>query len=221
MVLLICLCFGCGYWADLWRDCSQIRESCPCTWHSWLFVSSGRCWLKGRKIINTHYCFSLNMISQEPSSFSLSFFWEGGSFTTDTHITKAVVMPWILSTPQIATPSEISNFTSSFILLAHSLRNPLSGTSVYQQTRLVLPSRAPDPATPPRLHANPWVGGTIISCLYWLLVSPLLSLLLWSLFLRVAKVIFFQRKSGHFTCLFKSFPQFSQALGVNPTPYSI
>lgn len=40
MVLLICLFFGCGYWADLWRDCSQIRESCQCTWHSWLFVSS-------------------------------------------------------------------------------------------------------------------------------------------------------------------------------------
>lgn len=93
----------------------------------------GRCWLKGRKIINTHYCFLLNMISQEPSSFSLSFFWGGrrGSFTTDTHITKAVVMPWILSTPEIATPSEISNFMSSFILLAHSLKNPLSRTFVY------------------------------------------------------------------------------------------
>ena len=178
MVLLICLFFGCGYWADLWRDCSQIRESCQCTWHSWLFVSS--CSLLTQRtqdyqdtlLFLTEYDFPGTLLI-----FTIFLLDRGGSFTTDTHITKAVVMPWILSTPQIATPSEISNFTSSFILLAHSLKNPLSGTFVYQQICLVLPSRVPDPATPPCLHANTWVEATIISCLCWLL-SLLLSLLL-------------------------------------------
>ena len=49
--------------------------------------------------------------------------------------------------------SEISNFTSSFIFLAHQRKNLLCRTSVYQQIQQVLPSRhIPNLATPPRLH---------------------------------------------------------------------
>ena len=57
MVLLICLFFGCGYWADLWRGSSLITGSCQWTVRDTAgsLCCHGHCWLKGHKIINTHY----------------------------------------------------------------------------------------------------------------------------------------------------------------------
>lgn len=169
MVFLICLSFGCGYWADLWRDCSQIRESCQCIWHSWLFVSS-RSLLTQRTQDDQYILFVSHWtwFPRNPPHFHYLFLW--GFF----YHRQSLLWLWL-------GPCQLQKLQHLWNLKLYVIFYPLSSFPqeppqqgiCLSANRLGSPKSRPWPGHSSCLHANTWLEATIISCLclvytgYW------------------------------------------------------
>lgn len=203
-----------------WRDCSQIRESCQCIWHSWLFVSS-RSLLTQRTQDDQYILFVSHWtwFPRNPPHFHYLFLWRVLSPQTVSFcgydldlVTQKLQHLWNLKLCVIFYP------------LAHSLKNlPQRGICLSANP---LGSPKSMPLTRPLLPVFMLTHGLKLpsSLVYvlFILVTGLPTSVLTSV-----EFISYRTKSSFSTnqvisiCLFKSFPQFSKPLELIQTPYSI